>query len=417
MKKTEIKKGINLYLIPEKKFKTYYAGIYLNTPLKEETATENALLPLLLKRGSKTYPTKAAISEKLDMLMGASFSAYVQKRGETQLLSFSVSGVSDSFAPFGDCFKGAISLLSDILLNPLVPFNESYLESEKTHLYEMIESEKNDKRRYSVLRCKEEMNKGSDYAVPENGYSEKLKTITPEILKERYREIIDNSPIDIIVAGNFNEDDAAEIIKEALSSLNERTSPYPETVPAEAGEITTVTEELSVSQGKLCIGFTTPVPSSMDDGYPALMVYNSIFGGGAHSKLFMNVREKLSLAYYAGSTYEYSKGIMVVSSGIESKNFEKAKEEIFLQFKAMTEGDITDTELSVSKKALINSLRAMGDSVSSIAGFCLSGILINMTLTKEELIKKIDKVTKEDVVKVGENISPKLIYFLKGADR
>ena len=417
MKKTEIKKGINLYLIHEKKFKTYYAGIHFHMPLTEDTATENALLPLVLKRGSKNFPTKAAISEKLDMLMGASFSAYVQKKGETQLLSFSVSGVSDSFAPFGECLKEGISLLSDIVTKPLLPFKDEYLKSEKEHLAELIESEKNDKRRYSVLRCKEEMNKGENYAVPESGYSDKIDCITASSLEKRYLEIIENAPVDIIIAGNFDTDLSEKIISDAFSLLRERSTPYPETKEASSAEISTVTEELSVSQGKLCIGFVTGVPDSVSEDYIALLVYNSIFGGGAHSKLFMNVREKLSLAYYAGSTYEYLKGIITVSSGIESKNFEKARDEIFLQYKAMTDGDISDTELSVSKKALINSFKSAGDSVGGIASHCLSGILLKNDISREEFIEKIEKVTIADVVRVGKNITPKLIYFLKGVDR
>ncbi len=417
MKKTEIKKGVNLYLFPEKKFKTYYAGIYIHTPLCEENATENALLPLILKRGSKNYPSKAEISKKLDMLMGANLSSRILKMGESQILYFTISGVSDSFAPFGDCFKDALNLLSDIAFNPALPFNSEYLESEKQNLNDIIESEKNDKRSYSVSRCKEEMNKGTAYAVPENGYADKIGSITSQSLEARYHKIIENAPIDIIITGSFDEEKAKEAVASFVSVLRERDASYPKTAPSLPSGLKTVTESLSVSQGKLCIGFNAPSPSAMSEDYPAMMVYNSIFGGGAHSKLFMNVREKLSLAYYAGSSYERAKGMITVSSGIESKNFEKARDEIFLQHKAMTEGDITPTELSVSKKALINSLKAMGDSVSSIAAFNLSGIVNDMSLTQDELAKKIDAVTLNDVIRVGKAVSPNLIYFLKGADR
>ncbi len=417
MTKIEIKNGINLYLFPEKKFKTYYAGIHFHTPLNADTATEHALIPLILKRGSKNYPSKSAISEKLDMLMGASLSAFVQKKGESQLLSLSISGVSDSFAPFGECFSGGINLLSDIALNPILPFNEEYLSSEKKHLRDIIESEKNDKRHYSVSRCKEEMNKNTPYAVPENGYADKLDEINSDDLEKRYLDIIKTSPIDILIVGNFDEDAASKIISSCLLRLPERDGNYPVTQPSVPDDVFTVTENMEVSQGKLCIGFTTPVPSASSEDYPALMVYNSIFGGGAHSKLFMNVREKLSLAYYAGSSYERSKGIIIVSSGIESKNFEKARDEIFLQHKSMTTGDITDTELSVSKKALINALKATGDSVGAIASFYLSSISQNITFSREVLAEKIDKVTVDDVVRVGKSIAPKTIYFLKGADR
>ncbi len=413
MKKITLKQGINLYLIPDKKFKTYYAGIYIHSPLSEDTVTENALLPLMLKRGSKTYPTKAAISEKLDLLMGASFSSHAKKSGEVQTISFCISGVSDSFSPFDGCFCDGLSLISDIAFNPLIPFSEEFLESEKLHLAELIESEKNDKRAYASLRCRQEMNKGSAYAVPENGYAEKLSFITKESLKDRYTSLVSTCPIDIIVSGNFPEEDALSFFNSLKDSLSERQSELPLTTPSERGDLDTVTESMDISQGKLCIGFCAPTKEE----YAKMTVYNSVFGGGAHSKLFNNVREKLSLAYYAGSTYDPLKGIILVSSGIETKNFEKAKEEILLQHKAMTLGEITETELSVAKKSIINSLVSMGDSVTGLASLNLAKILRGDLSETKDLIKKIENVTLEDLVLMAEKVTPKTIYFLKGAQR
>ncbi len=413
MKKITLKEGINLYLIPDKKFKTYYAGLYIHTPMSEETVTENALLPLLLKRGSKAYPTKALLSEKLDMLMGASFSSYAKKTGEVQTLSFSVSGVSDAFAPFGHCFSEGLSLLCDVVFNPLIPFEPNYIESEKAHLKEMIESEKNDKRTYASLRCRQEMNKGSSYSVPENGYIEKLSDINSESLEKRYSLLKENCPIDILLTGNFPEDEAVSFFKKLSDTLQERTASLPKTVPSEEGELSTFTETMDISQGKLCLGFTSPTK----EDYATMVLYNSVFGGGAHSKLFANVREKLSLAYYASSSYDSLKGIILVSAGIESKNFSMAKDEILLQHEAMTKGEISDTELSVAKKSVINSLVSMGDSVMGLASLNLVKILREDLTDTKALIEKIENVKKEDLVSISKRISPKLIYFLKGAER
>lgn len=413
MKKITLKEGINLYLIYDKKFKTYSAGIHLHTPMDEETVTENALLPLLLKRGSKAYPTKAAISEKLDMLMGASFSAFARKTGEIQTLSFSVSGVSDAFAPFSHCFRDGLSLISDVAFNPLLPFESSYIESEKTHLTELIESEKNDKRAYAALRCRQEMNKGTPYSVPEHGYAEKLSSVTAESLLLRYNALIKSCPIDIIITGNFPEDEATTFFTNLAQTLEERASSLPSTIPSEKGEMTTFTENMDISQGKLCIGFCAPTK----EDYATMLVYNSVFGGGAHSKLFANVREKLSLAYYASSTYEALKGIILVSSGIETKNFEKAKDEILLQHKAMTLGDISETELSVAKKSIINSLVSSGDSVLGLASLSFAKIMRGDLSDTKYLIEKIEDVTKEDLLAIAKRVTPKLIYFLKGAER
>ncbi len=413
MNKITLKQGINLYLIPDKKFKTYFAGIYLHAPLNENTVTENALLPLLLKRGSKTYPTKAAISEKLDMLMGASFSSHARKSGEIQTLSFSISGVSDAFSPFDHCFRDGLSLLSDIVFNPLIPFSEEFLESEKLHLSELIESEKNDKRAYASLRCRQEMNKGTAYAVPEHGYAKKLPSITKESLKSRYDSLISSCPLDIIVSGNFNEADAIKFFDSLKDSLKERDASLPLTKLSVEGELSTVTETMDISQGKLCIGFCAPDKEE----YAKMTVYNSVFGGGAHSKLFNNVREKLSLAYYAGSTYDPLKGIILVSSGIETGNFEKARDEILLQHKAMTLGEISQNELAVAKKSIINSLVSMGDSVTGLASLKLSRILRDDTTETKDLIEKIENVTLEDLLSIGKKVTPKLIYLLKGAER
>lgn len=416
MKKIEIKKGISLWLIPENKFKTYYAGIFIHNKISEETATENALIPLLLKRGSTKYPTKKEISEKLELLMGASLSAYTSKRGENQMLAFSVSGVSDAFAPFGGVFSEALELLFDVALNPIRPVNPEYLASEKQHLYELIESEKNDKRTYASLRCREEMTKGEPYAVPENGYAEKIAEITEDSVMRRFDEMISSSPIDIILAGAFDENGAREAACRLTACLSDRGEERPSAAAAKNNGLITVEEKMRVSQGKLCVGYTLPSFGINDRLYPVMLVYNAVFGGTASSKLFMNVREKLSLAYYASSVYEREKGIIVVSSGIECKNFERARDEIFAQHEAMTCGAVTEAELDTAKKSLINSYRSALDSVKGLVSFNLGRIASGGSFSAEETALRIQEVTLDEVKRIASYVKPSTVYFLKGEE-
>lgn len=417
MKQLTVKPGVNLFLIPDNKFKTYAISLFFHTPLARETVTETALLPGVLKRGSADFPTTAAINEKLSLLLGARLSTGVVKYGEDQMLTFSLKGVSDEFSPYSGGFSEALRLLFGVALKPLVPFREDYLRGEKQHLAETIESEKNNKRLYAAMRCRAEMCPDEAYALPENGFADEIGAITEERLFSRYCEIRDHAPLDILLCGSFSADDAVALITELTEALPDRGETRPRTAPAGTGKLPDVTEAMDVSQGKLCIGFTCPVYEPQDADYPAMMLANSIFGGGVHSKLFLNVREKLSLAYYAGSSYERAKGIVLVSSGIESANFEKAKDEIFLQFRAMTSGDFSQTDLELSKKHLCHTYRTVTDAPGDMISFSLGQILSGGFFTPDEMIGKIENTSLADVRRVAGAMKERLIYFLKGADR
>lgn len=417
MKKIEIKKGINLWLIQDEKFKGYRAGVFFHTPLKKETVTKNALLPLLLKRGSTNYPSKREISDKLDFCMGASLEAMASKRGADQMISFLLSGISDEYSDEAGCFSGAVETLFDVVLNPIRPVNEEYLDGAKKQLAEIIENEKNDKRAYASRRCIEEMAKGHPTAVPASGYAEEIDAVSPEEIMLRYDEVVKTAPVDILIAGAFDEETIVKAVKKAFSPLKEREDVRPTASALPCKSLDTVTEVMSVTQGKLCIGFTLPAYAPEDDRYAAMLVYNSVFGGTASSKLFMNVREKLSLAYYASSSYDRASGLILVSSGIECENFIKARDEIMAQFDLMTQGEITDTEIEVAKKSLINSYMSMPDSVGGLIAFNLGQIISGGLYSASEMAARIEKVTKDGVSSVGKSVKGSLIYFLKGDNK
>lgn len=416
MKKIELKKGVNLWLIPDGKFKTYYAGIFFHTPIDEKNATQNALIPLLLKRGSKNFPTGRAVAEELESLMGARMNAYTSKKGDEQLLSFTVTGASDEFSPFSGVTKRALSLIADIAFNPVLPVNAEYLEGEKLHLREIIEGEKNDKRAYAASRCKEEMAKGTPYAVPENGYADKIDEITEETAARHIKKVISESVIDILVAGAFSEREVTEQMEKLTKSLPDRPEQRIISAPVENKGKITVEEVMHINQGKLSVGYTLPVYRADDKLYPAAMMYNCIFGGSASSKLFLNVREKLSLAYYASSVYERAKGIITVSSGIECRNFIKARDEIRAQYELMSGGAITETEIDNAKKSLVNTYKSAADSLGGIVSYSLGRIISGSLIGTDEEAERILSVTKSDIMAVAPSVRESLTYFLKGGE-
>lgn len=233
----------------------------------------------------------------------------------------------------------------------------------------------------------------------------------------RYDEVVKTAPVDILIAGAFDEETIVKAVKKAFSPLKEREDVRPTASALPCKSLDTVTEVMSVTQGKLCIGFTLPAYAPEDDRYAAMLVYNSVFGGTASSKLFMNVREKLSLAYYASSSYDRASGLILVSSGIECENFIKARDEIMAQFDLMTQGEITNTEIEVAKKSLINSYMSMSDSVGGLIAFNLGQIISGGLYSAAEMAERIEKVTKDGVSSVGKSVKGSLIYFLKGDNK
>lgn len=413
-----LKKGLNLYYVPVDKFKKSYVSINIHNELTKETASKCALLSDVLQRGSKKFPDEASISKHLQNLYGATFVSDTRRKGIDQILSLSVTAINDTYLPDGEaCFDKVLKFLFDMLLDPLTEngaFSEKYVLQEKANLINDIKALSNDKRTYSVWRLIENMCEGDSYSVHELGSVESVEKITPASLFEYYKEILSNGPIDIFVGGDVDVSKVCEMAQARFADISPKNHTYPVTeVYKKALSGKEITERFDVTQSKLCLGFKTNVPPTSDDYYK-LMVYNGILGGGAHCKLFNEVREKLSLAYYAGSKLERFKGLMIISAGIESKNKEKALNEIFVQIEKMKNGEFTDEEFDATIKSIVNSLRSMGDSIGYLCDYYFSQVIAGANVSLEEYIEKIENVTKEDVKKVAENVTLEMIYFLTG---
>jgi predicted Zn-dependent peptidase len=408
--------GIDVYQIETGKFKTSTINIFFHDNLRKESAARNAMIPAVLRRGTVKYPTLGDISLYLEELYGASFDCGVTKKGERQVIQFYTEFVSDKYLnENANQFEKAIDLLFEVVTNPVLEkgaFRSDYIEQEKENLKKLIESRVNDKAQYAVERCFEEMCKDEPFGIYDYGSVEDLAEINVNSLFEHYKSMLETYPMQVFITGNVQEEKIEKLLNK-LSGLKRGNIKNVDItdVKKEVKEVSNVTEKLNVNQGKLSLGFRTNT-SSNDREYYALMVYNGILGGGIHSKLFQNVREKASLAYYVFSRTEKFKGLMLISSGIELDNRDKAVDIILAQMEEIKKGNISDYEYTATLKSIETGLNSLKDSQMHMVDFYLSQIIVDNDDNFETLKEKIKKVTKQDIMDVSKRINLDTIYFL-----
>lgn len=419
MEVVKINDNISLRYIEMDKLKTTSVSVFIHRPLKDADASYNALLPMVLKSGTELCPDRAAIARYLDDLYGASMGVATMKCGEDHVMYFDSETISDKYAPEGEpLVADLLRLLMSVLFAPKTAdgvFDEKVTEIEKKNAIDKIMAFINDKRQYASTRCQQETARGTAFAINRLGDSAVIKEITSSELYEYYKSIITASVIDIYICGSTDINTAVSAVKEYTDKLDFTAAQLPKTdiLSREEGNIHQVTEEMDVAQGKLAMGFITNVKPT-DPDYDALVVFNSVFGAGAHSKLFNNVREKLSLAYYASSQLERFKGMIIVNAGIEFENFQKAYDETLAQLEEIRNGNISEHEFSSSKIALINNYRSFYDDQRAMASTSMMNRVAGRDRSVEELIADIEKVTIEDIVAVSKKLQLDTSYFLKG---
>ena len=415
--KKEIKKGVQLHILNTDKFKTNLVAIFLTTKLERETVTANALISAVLRRGSNTLKTQEEISKQLEELYGASFDCGIDKTGDNQVLKFYIETVNDTFLPQSseNILKKAIQNILDIIFNPLVEnhaFKKEYVEQEKNNMKQRIEGRIDNKRRYALDRCIEEMYKDKPFGLYRFGYVEDLKNINEVNLYERYKQLIEQCKIDIFVSGNVNEE-VENIIKENqnIRNLEEREPSYNKESEKNTVKQGEKIEKMDVMQGKLVVGLD--VNSQNEDEKYNVMIYNTILGGSANSKIFQNVREKANLAYEAGSRYFKYKDNIFVICGIEISNYEKVLNLIKKQLEDMKNGDFTEEEVENAKKAIISSIKTIDDEQDTSITYYFGQEMSGNQKSVEEYIERIGKVTKENVIQVANKVELNTIYFLR----
>lgn len=418
-KQTEIKKGIKLHTIKTEKFKTNLIAIMLTTKLDRENVTKNALIPAVLRRGTKNLTTQEEINKKLEEMYGASLDCGLDKTGDNQVLKFYIETVNDEFLPqeAENMLKISLEKIFEFVFNPYLEngcFKKEYVEQEKENIKQIIDGKIDNKARYSLDRCIEEMYKDQPYGLYKYGYVEDMKDINEKNLYEYYQQLINECKIDIFVSGIIDEE-TENIIKnnENIIKLKDREPQYnePEIIAKKSEKVNDVQESMDVTQGKLIIGMDLDIDD--DNLRFDVMIYNSIFGGSANSKLFQNVREKASLAYTASSSYYRFKNNIFINCGIEIKNYEKALEIIKQQIEDMKKGDFTDEEVENAKKGIIASIKTIDDEQDTEITYFFGQELSKSKCNIEQYMQRISEVTKDKVVDVANKVSINTVYFLK----
>ena len=419
----ELFPGVWLRAVHTSKFKSSYLSITLLAPLTKETAGANALIPEVLRRGTAVHPDMEALSAALDELYGGAVEPAVRKRGETQCVGFAASFLDDAYALKGEkILEPAAALLGELLLKPCTEkgvFRADYTAGEKANLIDRIRAQINDKRTYATQRLTQEMCKYEAYGVDRLGDEASVAAITPESLWERYQQLLRTAQVEVYYCGSAQPDRVAEALRAALEGLpvnEDRIDPACDVRVSAGPEPIVVEEAMDVSQGKLALGFRTGGQTCWEEDYPALTMCNAIFGGTTLSKLFMNVREKLSLCYYASSMMEKMKGLVLVSSGIEFDKYQTAKDEILAQLEAIRRGDIEDWEMEGTRRTLIGGHLSTLDDQGRQEEFWLGQAAAGLDTTIEELVDQFENVTREQVAEAAKKLELDTIYFLKGKE-
>lgn len=410
--------GYSLHIVKTAQYKTNTLVFKMKAPLKSETATYRSLLPYILQSNTATYKTTPSLRSYLDELYGASFYVDVAKKGEYQVISFIFEIANEKFLHDSEpLLEKGIAFLADVLFNPKMDgesFDVATFNNEKRSLQQRIQSIYDDKMRYATTRLVEVMCEEEPYGIDALGDIESLDSITAESLYSYYKQALAQDEMDVYVIGDINEIEVQKLFNQHFKLPN-REPARMKSVQKKVNEVKEKIEEMDVKQGKLNIGYRTHIVYG-DPDYYALQVFNGIFGGFSHSKLFINVREKASLAYYAASRLESHKGLLMVMSGIESANYDQAVDIIHEQMKEMKQGNFSDEELSQTKAVIKNQLLETVDSARGLVEILYHNVISGYAISLEEWLKKTESVTKEEIVDVAKKIELDTIYFMKGTE-
>lgn len=412
--------GFNLHIVPSKKYKTMTIVAKMRGQLKRSNITKRALLPHILRQGSKAYPTRAILQNKLDDLYGASLSIDGGKAGNHHVISVRMEVANQKYIENeSSIIQESIELLNEVLFNPLVTensFDESIVNREKQTLKQQLHSIKDDKVNYAQLRLIDEMCAGETFQIHSQGYEEDLEDITAANLYETYQTFINEDVLDIYVLGDFDHHEVTKIFEATINKQNkqvtqsealesENVAKEPREKPQE------IIEKQDIQQAKLHIGYRTQTVYK-DTDFPALLIFNGILGAFPSSKLFINVREKNGLAYYVASNFDNYTGLLYVYSGVAAKDYEKARQIIEQQFKAMQLGDFTDMEIEETKGMIVSQILESMDNGQGLIELLYQNTLGGRDEPLTEFIEQINKVTKDEVIKMAQKVKEDTVFLL-----
>lgn len=413
----QVMPGVVLRHIQDSRFKQAAFSIQFLRPMTAQEAGLNALIPAVLLRGCQGYADLQRITEKLDDLYGASVGTLVRRIGDYQTLGLYCGFIEDRFALRGDeILAPMLTFVRQLLLEPLVEeggFCREFVESEKRNLISVIDSEFSDKRAYAASQLLKIMCREDSFGVPRLGEREQVEKIDAVSAYQHYRMLLRESPLELFYVGSASAETVAALLRPEFARLQRDPKPLPAQTAFHNVPGKKVKETQQIAQGKLGLGFVTPI-TNRDPRFAAMQVMNAIFGSGMTSKLFMQVRENMSLCYAIGSAYYGSKGILTVNAGIDSNQQKKAREAIFDQLEACRKGEISEEELTAAKASILSGLRAVYDSPGAMESFFSTAAISGLDRTPETYAAQIEAVSLADVVEAAKTVSFHSAFFLKG---
>lgn len=401
------------------KFKSSVISFSMTLPLTKEFFAHNLLLSHLLRRGTKNHPSTALLNKRLDELYGSYVEVKSHRIGENISLNITAEFLDSKYIPDGtDVFGEIVSIASELILSPAFlqnDFNPSFFEQEKKLICEAIDAEINNTRVYAAKRCAEIMQENTD--IPSSKELKKLiLNATLDSMLEYHTHLTTQAPINIFYVGSQDEALTKSKLKSAFSSYPFKSASsliFPR--PLHRDVTLELSEKMPVSQGKLALGFSigAVIDKNSDECYTAMML-NEILGGSASSKLFLNVREKLSLCYYCSSSFSIYSGVILVSSGFEVKNYTIARQAIFDQINDIKQGKISDAEILAAKRSITSSYRQLYDSPFDLQAFYGDRALFKISDGIDDTVSKLLSVSKEDIVRLAQGIKLDASYFIEG---
>lgn len=420
LKRVQIADGVYFNTINDERFKTSRIAFVMQTELNRDMVSANAIVPNILTRSCKEYPTSLQLNRKLDMLYGVSLSCSSSKLGETQMLVVSVAGLDDRYSPNGEpIYTQMADLLCKVVFEPNAEngaFDEDSFKQEQRQLLDSIDAQFNDKRAYSTKRMLEVMCENEKYSINRLGTKKQAQELTSQKAYNAYLELIKNSKIEIICLCSSPSDDVQRIFEKKFAGT-ERTPITADTqIIAKAETVKEKTDTLDVVQSKLILGFRADCAEgkNTEEEIYAEKLMCAVLGGTAHAKLFNNVREKLSLCYYCVSRYNSDKGLLIIESGVQGENIEKARKAILAEVEEMKKGNITDDEIVSAKLSVSNSYLTSVDSSAGTQGWYVGQLLREHSRTPKEAVELIMSVTKEELIACANKLTLDTVYVLTG---
>ncbi len=410
----KIADGVYFSSITDKRYKKNLISVAFSTQLSEDTATENVIVPVLLTKCNSKLPTYKAFNNKMSRLYASGIGGTAGRQYDLQTISFGAYYLDDIYALSGEKMTGIMTdILIDCLTSPVTEngvFSEKFVELEKKTVIDNIETAINDKRSYAIERAMKTICKGEPASVCSYGTVEKAKLITPDSAYKAYCRMLETMPCEIICTGCSDFDGVAEKFAAAFEKAGrhdiENTTIALSPVKTQTEE---VTERLTVNQSKLVLGF-----KSHSDDDAALVLLQKIFGGTTSSKLFRNVREKMSLCYYCSAARNDLKGIMLVNSGVENENIEKTKEAVIDQLEEIKNGNFTNEDINFAEMAIKNDFKSVADSAGNVSNWYFDCIRKNDIVTPEEKLGRYLGVSKERIIAAAKSMVLDSVYVLTG---